>query len=116
MTKRKRSFALGIRRKKGRNTKKVPGNVNLITYNNNIIDTLSTKDDSSNSDIILLDSTSNTNDFNNVITDKDAGTDVEGDDPTPLEDLEMEGKNYCQMKVEAHRWTVFNFFVHRYSP
>ena len=60
MTKRKRSSALGIRRKKGRNTKKVPDNVNLITYNNNIIDILSTKDDSSNSDIILLDSTSNT--------------------------------------------------------
>ena len=50
-----------------------------------------------------------------MITDKDAGTDVEDDDPTPFEDLEMEEKNYCQMKVEAHRWTVFNFFVHRYN-
>ena len=44
-----------------------------------------------------------------MITDDDAGTDVEDDDPTPFEDLEMEGENYCQMKVEAHKWTAFNF-------
>ena len=91
-------------KKKGRYTKK---NINMITNNNNSIDTLR-EDDSSNGNIILLNS-DNTIDLNNVIT-VDKTSDVEDDDPTPFEDMELEKNSYCQMKVEAQRWTVFNFF------
>ena len=52
MTKRKRNAGLGNMKKKGRYTKK---HINMITNNNNIIDTLR-EDDSSNGNIILLNS------------------------------------------------------------
>ena len=29
--------------------------------------------------------------------------------------MKIRKNHYCQMKVKAHRWTVFNYFVHRYD-
>jgi len=106
MAKRKRNVGLANRRKKGRYRKN-------LSNSKNVINTL-TVNDSSNSNIILVNYNS-TRFTNHVISDDEMSNIDDDDDPTPPEDTEVEKRSYCQMKVEAHRWTVFNFFVHRYD-
>jgi len=97
-----------LEEKKGRYVKITNNNI-TNTSNNSIDDTL-TDSDNSNS-VIILPNSSCTNTIDNVNTND---SDIE-DDPTPPEDMVVERRSYYQMKVEAHRWTVFNFFVHRYD-
>ena len=106
MAKRKRNVGLANRRKKGRYRKN-------LSNSKNVINTL-TVNDSSNSNIILVNYNS-TRFTNHVISDDEMSNIDDDDDPTPPEDTEVEKRSYCQMKIEAHRWTVFNFFVHRYD-
>ena len=109
MKKRKRNVGLGIRRKKGRYIKYSDRNAK---YNNKKSNDSIIEVDNSNDDLILIPEQSSIND-NNVITDVSDHSD--DDAPVVTQDVELERKSYCRMKVEAHRWTVFNFFMHRYD-
>ena len=68
----------------------------------------------SNDNLNLFPNNSCTVNNNNVVL-TDISNDNDDDVPVIIQDVELEKSSYCQLKVEAHRWTVYNFFINRYE-
>ena len=135
---RKRNASLMIRKKKQRYTKlgtTIDSAINIVNEENNIIN--------NNDDVTISDSNTSNNmscissniDLNNIVSSNDVATNVatnvttikavsddDGDEqansdevPVVVSDFNLELKLYRQMKVESHRWSVFNLFLFKYD-